>query len=204
MIEIAWAILLCISEPALSAPVATATFDEVAAKHAYEGFLLVWFNPMDTERASNPAFRALHEAHGPLPRVSSWPIDPARGVLVNDLHVRPGRVLWEMEREENPVDPPPNNFDWINISLIDENFAALVPKLCVPDACYFESPRVAPIKKPLVKKPGIWLALRELNGQLIIAGILIHKTAPKEPLKHPLFLKWRAELATRFPVVTAP
>lgn len=193
MIALVWALLMCVCGPTLAAP--APTFDQAPAKHLYEGFMIGWNKGLELA-----SYRALSAAHGPAPEVGPWPIDPARGVLVNDVRTRPGSIAWELEGVDQPIDPPPANFDWVGIATVDDTFLVLTPKLCVPEACYFETPRVGPVNKPIVKRPGFWLALREHGGRLIIAGILMHRTAPKEPLAHPLFLKWKAELATRFPL----
>jgi len=37
-----------------------------------------------------------------------------------------------------------------------------------------------------------------------LAGILIHRTAPKNPLEDPTFKAWRARLAERFPLSPPP
>ncbi len=196
MIALAWALLLWVSGPALAAPPA---FDEAAAKHLYEGFMIAWSKPLELE-----SYRKLSEAHGPVPEVGAWPIDPVRGVLLNDVRTRPASIAWELEGVDQPIDPPPANFDWVGIATVDDAFLVLTPKRCVPEACYFESPRVGPVKKPIVNKPGFWIALREHRGRWVIAGILMHRTAPKDPLAHPLFVKWKTELATRFPLAPTP
>jgi hypothetical protein len=185
-----------------SAPAAEASvFDEEAQRRRYDAWLVRWLTePM----VSESPFSALRDELAPLPLVDPWPIDAARGMLANDIRKRPNTVAWELEREERAIDPPPENMDWMAISLSDwEEPTAIRSVLCIPEACYFRSHMVAPKKgRALVQKPGIWIALREHKGKDVLAGILIHKSAPKKPLEHPLLKTWVAELGTRFPLPT--
>jgi hypothetical protein len=196
-------IAMILIQPAVQAPeLAPAAFDEAALKLDYEGFLLQWWKPLNLETGPMVAFRERYQAYPkPLPDVALWPIDAARGVLVNDITKRAKEVAWQAVDVVATPDPPPENFDWASIALVEEAWVGVTPKLCVPEACWFESHVVAPRKKPVVNKPGIWIALRALDGRPIIAGILIYKSLPKgDPRKEALFVKWKTELATKFPL----
>lgn len=181
-------------------------FDEAGLKRRYDAWLIRWLTEpiVDPDRPYHhpeSPFSAIREELAPLPSVARWPIDPARGMLANDIRKRPNAIEWMLEGESEALDPPPANMDWMSIALMDwDHPGAIRAVMCVPEACYFKSDVVSPTRgRPLVRKPGIWLALREHKGKDVIAGILIHKTAPPRPLEDRLFKSWLAELGTRFP-----
>lgn len=199
MMMLLWTLAVTLVAPPPEAPV----FDEAALRLRYEGFFLKWLKPLNLETGPQVAFRALYEAHPkPLPEwVDPWPVDPARGMLVNDVERRPRSLAWEAVDVETTPEEPPTNFGLLFPVMYDVDFVALTPKLCVPEACWFESPRTFPSKKPVVRKPGFWVALRMHFHRPIIVGVLMYKSVPRgDPRQEPLFIKWRAELATRFPL----
>lgn len=195
----------------------TTPFDEDAARHKYEAWLLGWYRtgaptPAPGDEGLLDAYyapyKALFARHANLPKVSDWPIDPDRGLLVNQTDKSQKELTWVHEGDTTFGDIGVHfNFDHGRWTLLDEKHGNVpTPVLCVPEACYFESPRVWGLKgKPrILNKPGVWLALREHGGNQVIAGILIHRTAPKKPLEDSTFKAWRTRLAERFPLSPPP
>jgi|GEM_PF-3161944 len=184
-------------------------FDEDAARAVYER-LWVAIAMSDMKEANiDPvlveAYRA-RESESAEPEIGAWYFDPDHGLLVNELESAPRKLRWIHQGHNSTPEPGAHAMlIWPTIVMLPyKQPLQLKPVHCVPEACYFISNHVDRAKgRRAVNKPGMWLAFRKFDfamvGDWILAGVLIHKTAPKEPLKHPLFLKWKKELVKRFP-----
>ena len=210
------------SPPSPPTSASSEPFDEGAARRRYEAWMLQWAAPPFPDHGPTAPpppqhpFAQLRARHETLPIVPHWPIDPARGLLVNDLPKAPKKLRWaETGVESHPDSDAHPALDWTMIALSDpDHVDAISPVLCVPEACYFTSPVVAPTRgTPVIKRPGIWVALRPHtfpgpantpSGDTALAGILVHRTAPKNPLEEPTFKAWRTRLAERFPLTPPP
>lgn len=182
-------------------------FDEAATKRHYDGWLLGWTtgphsNSERHAKGITTPWDTMRDELWPLPDVERWPIDPARGMLANDIRNRPRSIVWELEGQSVALDPPPENIDWARIAISDwDDPKASRAVMCIPEACYYKSSAVSPkTGRVVIRKAGVWIALRKHDGKDVLAGILIHKTAPQKPLEDKLFKQWLAELATRYPL----
>lgn len=181
--------LFAISTPATQPGV---TFDEARAKAHYEAFIYTFLKsdwPADDTTLNQMKHSAARQR--PDVKVSDWPIDPTRGVYCN-TQARP-KLDWAMKGvTERPKGRPFHELELCSVSNLSSSYMYdfmndVAPKLCVERpgsvgayqgaaACYFWV-------QAEYRTPGFWVALREVDGKVVIAGVLEHKEFMDEPEK---------------------
>lgn len=176
-------------------PPPTGAFDEAVARAHYEAFAFRYFNAEWGAEKANARFYKTAKKTLPPIEMTRWPVDAAHGVYANSAGKlrkfawrAAGSEVWMKDRPET------ENKDVALGALIDLSYhyfdsfnEDIAPVYCAPAgevsfafqdaaACYF-------VIKAEYQEPGFWVALRELNGRVVIAGVLEHKTALEEPEK---------------------
>lgn len=190
MLPLLLSIALFASSPSPPEP---AAFDEASARAHYESFFYELFMrdwPDDKERSSNLAVTARRQR--PSVKLDPWPVDPTRGLYCNSSE-RLGRFAWvAIGRTEPPTQQPVQEPQICALSDMSHHFYYgfkdhVAPDLCVERkgttgpwqgaaACYFSV-------RAEYYNPGFWVALRDVDGKVIIAGVLEHKEYMDEPEK---------------------
>lgn len=174
-------------------PTEPVAFDETRAKAHYESFFYEHFMrdwPDDEERAKN--LKGSANRQRPAVKVEPWPVDPSRGLYCNSAD-RLGRFGWvAIGRTEPPTQQPVQEPTICALSDMSYHFyygfkGHVAPDLCVERpgttaawqgaaACYFSA-------RAEYQNPGFWVALREVDGKVVVAGVLEHKEFMDEPEK---------------------
>lgn len=189
------------------------TFDEGRAIAEYEAFMFAYFAREWGPAEAAERFRTTADSGVKLAAMDAWPVDPVRGAWVNG-----GRSL--------------SRYRWVGVgsegwpgddSIAEEKFGAFVamsyhfmhgfndaiaPVTCVsrPDvssaylgaaACYFAV-------RAEYHEPGFWVALREVDGRVVVAGIAQHKRALESPEKDKKLTAFLKGIEKRFGPTPGP
>lgn len=194
--------------PAESPAESSPAFDEARAKAYYESFFYELFMrdwPDDDYRTNE--LRGSAARQRPVVTVAPWPTVPAHGIYCNDT-ARLRTFKWVAVGRTEPPTQQPDQKPYI-CALTDMSYTFyygyrghVAPDLCVARpgvtgawqgaaACYF-----AAIAE--YDNPGFWVALREVDGQVVIAGVLEHKEALEEPESDRRLKPFLAAIEKRF------
>ena len=186
-IALALVLALCTAAPSAAPP---SRWDERVAKAHHEAFLLGmltahWGEEKTRERFPDMAKKAL-----PATTQVAFAIDPTRGVYTNTPTHR-GKLAW---RAVGLVAWPDDDASKLLGALAELDYhyeygfnGDTAPALCVPArsashgylgaaACYFTI-------EAEYFEPGFWVALREVDGRVVVAGVLEHEVALEDPSK---------------------
>lgn len=187
-------LLISIALYAFSTPASqpAAVFDDARAKAHYESFLYDFLKrdwPADDTTINQMKVSAGRQR--PPVKVSPWPIDSTRGVYCNSQ--ARANLKWAAVGEtERPKGRPYHELELCALSSLSRSYMYdfmddVAPQLCVERsgttaafqgaaACYFWV-------QAEYRTPGFWVALREVDGEVVIAGVLEHKEFLDEPEK---------------------
>ncbi len=182
--------LYAVSTPAPSAPT---TFDEARAKAHFESFFYDYFKrdwPTDDSSVNTMAKSASRQR--PPVQTEPWPIDPTRGIYCNS-QARLARFTWAAVGQTTRPDAQPVQVPEVcALSEMSYHFMYGFKDHVAPDICV-ERPGVTGAYQGAAAcyfsvmaeyfNPGFWVALREVDGKVVIAGVLEHKEALEEPEK---------------------
>jgi len=185
--------LFVVSATPVEPPVAPSEFDWATAKAHYEAFLYRYFTE---EWGAKPAKeRFVETARKTLPTIDMprWPIDPTHGVFANSpgqlrkfAWLAVGSSAWQKNRPDTEnKEVTLGALAVMSYSFFDGFNEDVAPTYCAPvakardafkgaAACYF-------VVKAEYQAPGFWVALREIDGRVVIAGVLEHKNALEAP-----------------------
>jgi hypothetical protein len=188
-----FALLISVVLYAVSTPApADLAFDEERAKRHYESFFYEFFKRDWGQQDSEQQLRKTTSRERPAMKLEAWPIDPARGAYCNASD-KLGRFAWVgLGQSTWPTTRPATDLPCEALSDMSHSFMYgfkdhVAPDVCVERpgvtggyqgaaACYFSV-------MAEYYNPSYWVALREVDGKVVIAGVLEHKEALEEPEK---------------------
>ncbi len=167
-------------------------FDETRAKAHYESFFYD-FLKRDWPADDSSYNTMEHSAKRPRPpvEVAPWPIDSTRGLYCNST-ARLKQLKWvAVGLTQKPKERPFSDLDLCALSSMSSSYmydfrADIAPDLCLERpgttgafqgaaACYFS------VRAAEYSHAGFWVALREVDGKVVVAGVLEHKEFMDEP-----------------------
>gem|GEM_PF-3664385 len=171
-------------------------FDEAAARTHYESFLFRYFaEDWGADKAQQRFKGTAKRKDLPVTTLDRWPVDTTVGVYANS----PGKLgkftwlaaqttAWPKDRPESEnKDVTLGALEDMSYHLMNGFNADIRPVYCAPAngisfafkgaaACYVTV-------QAEYAEPGFWVALRELEGRVVIVGVLEQKRALEEPEK---------------------
>lgn len=209
-------LLISIALYALSTPpTGPAAFDQARARAHYESFFYDFLKsdwPAD-DSGINSMEKSAKRQRPPV-KVSPWPIDSTRGLYCNST-ARLTQFKWvAVGLDKKPRPSPFSDLDLCALSSMSNAFMwdftdDIAPELCVERpgthsayqgaaACYFA------VRSAEYSQAGFWVALREVDGKVVIAGILEHKEFMDEPEKDRRLKPFLDAIEKRFGPAPAP